>query len=249
MVSRTWSVRLKTSIGSSAAAVGVARRCGSARRTRSATSTAAAPARAGPASGNVGVTGKYGSAEQPGERLDVADHRVDLLGADDRARDDRRAACAAPPRRSRRGRSAAACSGRVNGLPMPLKPSGHTPTSSPERQQPLGVRVAGQRVPGLAGQRRRRPASRNTRSAPSIRRCAVRRVVVVHGDLRSSARRAATVPEWLATTSAPPSAGTFSSAVDLHAEPLLVQRAERRQQHVVGELRVEPEARRPRSRR
>jgi hypothetical protein len=48
--------------------------------------------------------------EEPREELRVGDHRVDLLGADDRHGDDRRR-CAAPPRRSRRGRSAGACSG------------------------------------------------------------------------------------------------------------------------------------------
>ena len=48
--------------------------------------------------------------EQPGQQLDVGDHRVDLLGADDRARHDRRLGPQRGRRRTRRGRSAAACS-------------------------------------------------------------------------------------------------------------------------------------------
>src|SRR5690606_2280576 len=69
-------------------------------------------------------------AEQPRERLDVADLRVNLLGADDGARHDRHAA-------AQRGRDEAARPNRCslyrdeNGLPIPLKPSGKTPTSSP----------------------------------------------------------------------------------------------------------------------
>ena len=53
-----------------------------------------------------------GDAEQPGQRRDVADQRVDLLGADDRARHDRDAGAQRGGRRSRRGRSAGACSAR-----------------------------------------------------------------------------------------------------------------------------------------
>ncbi len=49
------------------------------------------------------------------------------------------------------------------------------------------------------------------------------------------------VPEWLATMSAPPSLGHVLDAVHLDAEPLLVQRPQRRDQDVVGQLAVEPE--------
>ena len=41
----------------------------------------------------------------------------------------------------------------VVGLPIPLNPSGKTPTSSPLLEQPLGIGVAGQRGAGLAGDR------------------------------------------------------------------------------------------------
>ncbi len=81
---------------------------------------------------------------------------------------------------------------------------------------------------------------RKTRSAPSIRRCRWA------GWWSSSASAVITassgsVPEWLATTSAPPVDGTCSQAGRLHPEPLLVQRAERRGQHVLGEVAVEAE--------
>ena len=58
---------------------------------------------------------------------------------------------------------------------------------------------------------------------------------------RSSARRPAIVPEWLATTSAPPVSGMFSMPQRLDPEPLLVQRPQRRQEDVVGEVGVEAE--------
>ena len=79
-----------------------------------------------------------------------------------------------------------------------------------------------------------------TRSAPSSRsrRCAgwssCRATVVISA---STGR----VPEWLATTRAPPVAGHVLQALRLDPEPLLEQRPQDRQQDVVGEVGVEAE--------
>ena len=65
--------------------------------------------------------------DQAGEALEQADlreRRHRLLRADDRDRDDRHAARASPPRRSRRGRSAAACSGPCRASRSPLRALG-----------------------------------------------------------------------------------------------------------------------------
>ena len=101
MVSRTWSVTLKTSIGSSAApASNSSVRIGSPNSSSHFDGSGTRPS--GPSSGKNGVIGMYGHAEQPGQRRHVADQRVDLLGADDRQRDDRHAGA------HRRGDEAAA---------------------------------------------------------------------------------------------------------------------------------------------
>ena len=123
---------------------------------------------------------------------------------------------------------------------MPLKPSGQTPTSSPAAQQPLGVRVAGQRLPGLAGQRAE-PGRAEDQVGAEHPQVPVRRVVVEqrqrghHRVERRSCRSG-----W-PTTSAPPVDGHVLQAGRLDPEPLLVQRAERRGQHVLGEVAVEAE--------
>ena len=97
------------------------------------------------------------------------------------ARDDRRlgrsAADTKPPRPKR-------CSlyRSVYGLPMPLKPSGQTPTISPARQQPLGVGVARQRVPGPARQLPDEAAARRPGRHPACA-AAMLRVMVVQRDL------------------------------------------------------------------
>ena len=49
------------------------------------------------------------------------------------------------------------------------------------------------------------------------------------------------VPEWLATTSAPPSCGMFSMPRTSTRNHVLVQRPQQRQEDVVGEVRVEAE--------
>ena len=89
---------------------------------------------------------------------------------------------------------------------MPLKPSGHTPTSSPPRSIRSASSWQASVVPALRASALTN-GSENTRSAPSGRRwrpvwsCTVTMVI-----------RASTgmVPEWLDTTRAPPSVGMFS---------------------------------------
>ena len=90
---------------------------------------------------------------------------------------------------------------------MPLNPSGHTPTSSPADMSRSASGVQASVLPCLRASDPI-PGSRNMRSAPSIRRwrfagCSSCRATAVISE--SSGR----VPEWLATTSAPPSAGTW----------------------------------------
>src|SRR3954469_23565071 len=106
MVSRTWSVRLNTSIGSSAAAAPPrsAVSIGSPNSMIHFDGRGTAPSRPsrgekggigggrGPERAEGGKKRGEGGVGQPGhprQRLGVADHRVDLLGPDDRARDDR----------------------------------------------------------------------------------------------------------------------------------------------------------------
>ena len=97
----------------------------------------------------------------------------------------------------------------LNGLPIPLKPSGHTPTSSPELSSRVASAVQASVVPPLraSGATTGRV---NTRSAPSIRRCRL----AGWWSIRASdviSESTGTVPEWLATTSAPPTSGMLSS--------------------------------------
>ena len=116
----------------------------------------------------------------------------------------RRAALTKPPRPKR-------CSlyRSLNGLPIPLKPSGQTPTSSPADSSRSASALQASVLPALRASGAT-TGSLKTRSAPSMRRwrCA--------GWWSSSASAVMTasigmVPEWLATTSAPPTSGTLSS--------------------------------------
>ena len=192
----------------------------------------------GPSSGNVGVTGKYGRFEQPGQRRDVADLRVDLLGADDRARDDRRAGA------QRRGDEPAAAE------PLQLVPVRERLADALEPLRPHADQLAG---------RSRRSASavqasvvpclrlsgpttgiRNTRSRAEHPQVPVRRVVVVQRDRghqrveRNGAgvvgddQRAALVRHVV-------------QAGGLDPEPRPVERPQQRENDVVGEVGVEAE--------
>ena len=127
----------------------------------------------------------------------------------------------------------------ANGLPIPLNPSGHTPTSSSALSRRSASALHASVVPCL------RPSgpttgSSNTRSAPSIRRCRCAGWSSCSATEVISAS-SGTVPEWLATTSAPPSSGTWSQAGGLDPEPRPVERPQQREKHVVGEVGVEAE--------
>ena len=89
---------------------------------------------------------------------------------------------------------------------MPLKPSGQTPTSSPPRSIRSASSLQARVAPPL---RARSPTigSRKTRSAPSGRR---NRPVWSWMLTAVISPSTGTVPEWLETTRAPPSAGMFS---------------------------------------
>ncbi len=122
---------------------------------------------------------------------------------------------------------------------MPLNPSGQTPTSSPPQSSRSASALQARVLPAL---RASSPTTGvpKTRSAPSIRRWrwpGARRA----RPAPSSPRPSATVPEWLATTSAPPSAGHVLDPAHLDPEPLLEHRPQHRQQRVVGEVGVEAE--------
>ena len=123
---------------------------------------------------------------------------------------------------------------------MPLKPSGQTPTSSPRGQQPLGVGVARQRRAALAGQLGRRTASEHEVGAehPQV---PVRRVVVVQRELGHQRVDRRWCPSGWRRRARRPRSGMFSMPAHLDPEPLPVERPQRGQQHVLGELGVEAE--------
>ena len=182
----------------------------------------------GPSSGKVGVIGKYGSAEQPGQRLGVADHRVDLLGPDDRARDDRRAG-------AQRGRDEPAAAEALQLVALAERLA-----DALEALRPHPDELA--RRPAAARRRRCRPgccrpcgrAAPTTGSGRPGRRRACRRCRWAGWwSSRASAVISASsgsVPEWLATTSAPPVVRHVLEAARLDPEPVAVERPQRRQQ-------------------
>src|SRR3954469_5070412 len=162
----------------------------------------------GPSSGNVGVTGKYG---RPSSRAAVL--ALPIIGKISSAptiahgtigTPVRSAALTKPPRpkRCRVYRS-------LNGLPMPLNPSGKTPTSSPAASSRSASSLQARVVPSLRASAPMK-GTWKTRSAPSSRS---RRDAGWWSCSATVAISESTgrVPEWLATTSAPPLAGTFSS--------------------------------------
>ena len=115
----------------------------------------------------------------------------------------RRAAETKPPRPKR-------CSlyRSLNGFPTPLKPSGQTPASSPRESS----RSASGLAASVEPERRAicpMTGVWKTRSAPSMRRCrwAGCSSWTATWVMRESM---AMVPEWFATTSAPPLEGMFS---------------------------------------
>ncbi len=122
---------------------------------------------------------------------------------------------------------------------MPLKPSGQTPTTSPRAEQPLGVGVAGQRGAALARQLAddRRLEHQVGAEHPQV---AVGGMVVEQRDLghHRVERDGARVVGHDQRTAL---GRDVLQAARLDPEVVLVQRPQRRQQHVLGELGVEAE--------
>ncbi len=89
--------------------------------------------------------------EQPGDRFRIADHRIDLLSADDRAGNDRH------PGLDRRDREPAAPEtlqliALAERLPGPFEALREDPDQFPGAQQPVGLLRAGPGVPAHPGQ-------------------------------------------------------------------------------------------------
>ena len=177
--------------------------------------------------------------EQPGGGLRVADHRVDLLGAHDRARDDR-----LPGAQSRRDETAA--TEPLQRVPLAerladaLEALGEDAHQFALGEQPLGVLVAGQRGAELAGHRaddghvehQVGAEQPEAAAAPGGRRA---------GRRWSSARRSGRCRSGSRRRAPPPTSGTFSS-------PWLSTRNQRwnsgrrsGQERVVGQVGVEAE--------
>ena len=194
----------------------------------------------GPSHGNVGVSGKYGSPSSRASVLGVAEDRVDLLGADDRHRHDRH------PRAQRRRHEPAAAE------PLQLVPLGERLADALEALGPHPDQLAA----GRAAARRRRCRPASSRPCGRTRRHDRRREHQVGAEqpqvpARPGARRAraswvisassAIVPEWLATTSAPPLAGTFSMPRTSTRNQRWYSGRSARHQDLVGQLGVEAE--------
>ncbi len=145
------------------------RRWGSARRTRSSTSTGSGTSPSGPEPRERRGHREVRQAEQPGHDPEVPEHRVDLLGPDDRARHDRHPGSDRRRRRSHLGRSAAAGSARRRACRCPCSPRA---TRRPARPWRAAARRRAWRRACDPLLRASSPTngSPNTRSAPSIRR-------------------------------------------------------------------------------
>ena len=237
IVSRTWSARLKTTSGSSAWS---ARSRGLDRLAELDQPLARQrhqPERAEPRERR--RDREVRQAEQPGQRLDVGQHRVDLLGADDRHRDDRGAG-------AQRRRHEAAAAEALQLVPVgvaladALEALGEDADQLAVAHQPLGVGVAGQGGAGLAGQlgQHRHPEHQVGAEQPQV---AVRPGARRARRRQSISASSATVPEWLPTTSAGALVRQVLDAEDLGAEPVAVEQAQHGMEDRVGQLGVEAE--------
>ena len=127
----------------------------------------------------------------------------------------------------------------ANGLPIPLNPSGHTPTSSPAASSRSASALQASVVPGL---RLIGPTNGvwNTRSAPSIRSCRCAgwsSCSADRGHQRVERDGAGVVGDDQRATVV----RHVVQARGLDPEPLPVERPQRRQDDVVGEVGVEAE--------
>ena len=128
---------------------------------------------------------------------------------------------------------------------MPLKPSGHTPTSSPPDEHPLGVLGAGQGGTALAGQRAH---DRHLEDEVGAQRAQEAAGVVVHrqhGHQAVERDGAGVVGDHQRAALG----GDVLQAADLEPEPLLRDRSQRRHEEALGQLAVEAVVVHRRSRR
>ena len=127
----------------------------------------------------------------------------------------------------------------LKGLPMPLKPSGHTPTSSPFDSSRSASALQARVWPALRAIGARNGAE-NAKSAPSIRRwrCAGWWSRIATAAITESS---GIVPGVIGDHERMPGVGDVVEAARLHPEPALVQRAPDRREDVVGQVRVETE--------
>ena len=238
IVWRTWSVRSKTSIGSSAApsprAVGGHRGAELdepfARQRHQAERAEQRPGRG---------DRRIRQAEQSGQCRHVADDRVGLLGADDRARDDRRPG-------PQGGRDEPAPPEPLKLVPLAERLADPLETLRPDadhlaaREQPLGVGVARQRGTTLAGDLADHRGGEDEVGAehPQV---PFRRVLVVDGDLgHQGVERDRARSGWRRRAPRRRS-GMFSIPRTSTRNQVPVQRAQDGEQQGVGELGVETE--------
>jgi hypothetical protein len=177
--------------------------------------------------------------EEPGEHPGVAEHRMDLLGADDRHRDDRHPA-------GQRGLDEAAAAEPLQLVPLAerladaLEPLGPHPDQFARAQEPFGVLRAGERAAGLAGHR---PESGGVEQQVGAQRPQEppRRVLVVDGDHRHHGVEG---PQPAGVVGHEQRGAVVRHVVDaghLDPEPPPVQRPQDRHQGLLGEVLVEAE--------
>ena len=173
--------------------------------------------------------------QRAGQRPDVAQQRVDLLGPDDRHRDDR---LAGPDGR----RDEAAAAEALQLVPLAerladaLEALGEHRHQLAGGEQPLGVGVAGQRVAGPAGDRPE-DGGLEHEIGSQVADHPARRVVV--GDAGGEHHRIdGDGAGVIGDQQRPTGVRQVLHAEELDPEPLVVQQAERRQHDVAGEVLV-----------
>ncbi len=177
-------------------------------------------------------------AEQPGEQLDVGDHRVDLLGADDRARHDRRPG-------PQRGCDEAPATeplqlvAVLEVLAEALVTLGEDGGQLTRGEQPVGVVRARHGVAGLArGLAEHRHVEDHVRGQqPQVAVC---RMVVAHRHRRHQPVERQH-PGVVCDHKGGAGLRKILDAADLNAEPRLEEHSQQRQKDCVVEMRIKPE--------
>ncbi|VXC21528.1 hypothetical protein NOCARDAX2BIS_480023 [Nocardioides sp. AX2bis] len=173
-------------------------------------------------------------AQQPGQGRDVADHRVDLLRADHRERDDRDA-------RAQRGRDEAAAPEALQLVALGVRLADALEALRPHADQlapaqhPLGVLLAGQGRARLAGQGADDGEPEDEVGAQGPQETAGVVVHADHGHQAVDGDRAGVVRDHQRA----PDLRDVLGAPDLDPEPRARQRSQRGQQEPLGDLGVE----------